>query len=290
MIGGRILFSSALLLCLTGGFAWEADAAAQGRVGDIAVAEGDVSIRLPANVRPGEAARPGAWSDAGRNDPVAAGMAIRTATTGHAVLRVGADLIAFSGSAEADIVRLDDAGTVIALRRGRLGVRLSEADKGRTVEVTIPSGAVTLSAPGEYDIFAGETKSPARLAMLAGEARVSGSGMATVVASGTAALLTGADSVTMLPGNADPDAFVIWWREQKRDLADAPVLRHVSAAVTGHEMLDEAGAWETVAGLGEVWFPKDLPRDWAPFRYGHWRWIGPWGWTWIDDRPWGFAT
>src|SRR3954469_3076715 len=142
MIGGRILFSSALLLCLTGGFAWGADAAAQSRVGDIAVAEGDVSIRLPANVRPGEAVRPGAWSpeawsDAGRNDPVAAGMAIRTATTGRAVLRVGADLIAFSGSAEADIIRLDDSGTVIALRRGRLGVRLSEADKGRTVEVTI---------------------------------------------------------------------------------------------------------------------------------------------------------
>src|SRR3954451_5017620 len=55
-------------------------------------------------------------------------------------------------------------------------------------------------------------------------------------------------------------------------------------------MLDGNGAWENFAGLGEVWFPKDLPPDWAPFRYGHWRWIGPWGWTWIDDRPWGFAT
>ena len=68
------------------------------------------------------------------------------------------------------------------------------------------------------------------------------------------------------------------------------MLRHVSAAITGHEMLDEHGAWENVAGLGDVWFPKDLPSDWAPYRYGHWRWIGPWGWTWIDDMPWGFAT
>jgi hypothetical protein len=23
---------------------------------------------------------------------------------------------------------------------------------------------------------------------------------------------------------------------------------------------------------------------------GHWRWLAPWGWTWIDDMPWGFAT
>ena len=24
-------------------------------------------------------------------------------------------------------------------------------------------------------------------------------------------------------------------------------------------------------------------------RYGHWTLIAPWGWTWIDDQPWGFA-
>jgi hypothetical protein len=29
--------------------------------------------------------------------------------------------------------------------------------------------------------------------------------------------------------------------------------------------------------------------DWAPYRFGDWSWIGPWGWTWIDDEPWGFA-
>jgi hypothetical protein len=32
-----------------------------------------------------------------------------------------------------------------------------------------------------------------------------------------------------------------------------------------------------------------VPADWAPYRYGHWRWVAPWGWTWIDDMPWGFA-
>ena len=29
--------------------------------------------------------------------------------------------------------------------------------------------------------------------------------------------------------------------------------------------------------------------DWAPYRYGHWVWLNLWGWTWIDDQPWGFA-
>lgn len=29
--------------------------------------------------------------------------------------------------------------------------------------------------------------------------------------------------------------------------------------------------------------------NWAPYRVGHWNWISPWGWTWVDDAPWGFA-
>src|SRR6266849_2839587 len=40
---------------------------------------------------------------------------------------------------------------------------------------------------------------------------------------------------------------------------------------------------------GAVWYPQAVPADWAPSRYGHWRWVEPWGWTWIDDQPWGFA-
>jgi hypothetical protein len=28
---------------------------------------------------------------------------------------------------------------------------------------------------------------------------------------------------------------------------------------------------------------------WAPYRYGRWVWVEPWGWTWVDDAPWGFA-
>ena len=26
------------------------------------------------------------------------------------------------------------------------------------------------------------------------------------------------------------------------------------------------------------------------YRDGHWAWVDPWGWTWIDDAPWGFAV
>jgi hypothetical protein len=28
---------------------------------------------------------------------------------------------------------------------------------------------------------------------------------------------------------------------------------------------------------------------WSPYHNGHWGWVGAYGWTWIDDAPWGFA-
>ena len=40
---------------------------------------------------------------------------------------------------------------------------------------------------------------------------------------------------------------------------------------------------------GSVWVPNSVQPGWAPYRYGHWAWIAPWGWTWVDDAPWGFA-
>ena len=207
MVGRRIILSSALLLLLLfSGAVSRADEPARGRVGAITLAEGEVAIWLPASGRAGGDLRSGAWpsgawSEAGRNDPVASGMSLRTGTAARAVLRFGPDLLAVADGSEADIVRLDDAGTTIALRRGRLGVRLSEHDSGRDVEITLPIGTLRLSAPGEYDIVAGDGKSPARVAVPAGTARFSGQRLDTVAASGGAVLLSGGDPVTILPGS-----------------------------------------------------------------------------------------
>ena len=59
--------------------------------------------------------------------------------------------------------------------------------------------------------------------------------------------------------------------------------------MTGYEELQPYGQWKTLDDYGAVWFPTSVPAEWAPYRYGHWASIAPWGWTWIDDQPWGFA-
>jgi len=53
--------------------------------------------------------------------------------------------------------------------------------------------------------------------------------------------------------------------------------------------LDENGDWSYVAGYGECWHPRAVAVGWAPYRFGHWVYVGPWGWTWVEDEPWGFA-
>ena len=59
--------------------------------------------------------------------------------------------------------------------------------------------------------------------------------------------------------------------------------------MTGYEDLDEYGDWSYVAGYGMCWRPRVVVAGWAPYRFGHWVWVGPWGWTWVEDEPWGFA-
>jgi hypothetical protein len=59
--------------------------------------------------------------------------------------------------------------------------------------------------------------------------------------------------------------------------------------VVGYQDLDQYGAWQDTSEYGAVWFPRDVGANWAPYRNGHWAYIAPWGWTWVDDAPWGFA-
>ncbi len=35
--------------------------------------------------------------------------------------------------------------------------------------------------------------------------------------------------------------------------------------------------------------PRVVASGWAPYSTGRWAWVQPWGWTWVDDAPWGFA-
>src|SRR5205807_6042776 len=80
-----------------------------------------------------------------------------------------------------------------------------------------------------------------------------------------------------------------WCRDRDVREDRAVALVHVPREVIGYEDLADYGVWERSPVYGWVWTPRGVAAGWAPYHSGHWAWIEPWGWTWVDDAPWGFA-
>jgi hypothetical protein len=117
-----------------------------------------------------------------------------------------------------------------------------------------------------------------------------GGGLAFAVDAGEAATLSGFDSPYYdVKYPFPPDAWESWamTRDRRRDASRSA--RYVSPYIPGYEDLDDYGVWSVTAEYGPVWTPRRVTAGWAPYRNGHWAWVDPWGWTWVDDLPWGFA-
>ncbi len=85
------------------------------------------------------------------------------------------------------------------------------------------------------------------------------------------------------------DEFDQWCSSRDRREDQSQSARYVSREVPGYEDFDQYGRWGNQPGYGQVWMPTTVAAGWAPYHDGHWAWIAPWGWTWVDDAPWGFA-
>src|SRR5215471_645755 len=77
-------------------------------------------------------------------------------------------------------------------------------------------------------------------------------------------------------------------------VANAQVVRAggaVNAVNIGifRERLAPFGRWFTVPRFGFVWSPFGVAADWGPYVNGSWDYTD-YGWTWISDDPWGWAT
>jgi hypothetical protein len=100
-----------------------------------------------------------------------------------------------------------------------------------------------------------------------------------------------------LTSAATPDRWDTWNDERERHLAARLRYegreRYYDPEVWGAEELDAYGDWVETRDYGYVWRPHvtvvNNYYNWAPYRYGHWRYCPPYGWTWIPDEDWGWA-
>ena len=230
------------------------------------------------------------WVSAVVNRPITTGDKLWTDRDSRAELHIGSAVVRLNEQTGFSFLDLNDRITQIRLTEGTLSLRVRRMAQDETIEVDTPNLAFSVLRPGRYRLSVNEAGDTTIINVREGQGEVTGGGSAYTIHPEQQGRFTGTDSlngdVEPVPGEDDFDS----WSDE-RDLREdhAVAKRYVSEDVVGYEDLDDYGGWRPVPEYGTVWFPHVTVVGWAPYRYGHWAWISPWGWTWVDDAPWGFA-
>ncbi len=227
------------------------------------------------------------WVAAPLNRPITTGDRLWADRDGRAEMRIGSTAIRLQALTHVDVLRLDEGGTQLRLAQGTLHVRLRRLDAGENFEISTPGGAVLLAQPGDYRINADPSGAATTVLVRRGQADVLTNNAPYSVRDNQLAVMSGqGQELFVAPA---PDEFDHWAAARDRQDERVVATRYVPREMTGYEDLDQHGSWRTVEEYGAVWTPTAVAADWAPYRQGHWVWISPWEWTWVDNAPWGFA-
>ena len=272
-----------LLLCAALGVARADDADPPGRAAQLSDAEGAVSLQ-PAGVQE--------WTAATLNRPLTTGDRLWSDQSSRAELNLGTAGVRLGSNTGFAFLNLDDRNAQMQLTAGALIVSVRELQAGESYEIDTPNIALSLQQPGVYRVEVNDQGTATAVAVSEGAAQALGGGGGQTVAIGAQQVVTFTGTDTLAWNSATlgaPDDFDSWSAERERELANSASAGYVANDVPGTQELDNYGHWEQAPEDGPVWVPTAVVVGWAPYRYGHWVWITPWGWTWVDDAPWGYA-
>jgi Family of unknown function (DUF6600)/FecR protein len=232
------------------------------------------------------------WAPVNNNYPFTTGDHLWADDDARGEIRVGRSTVVRLGPRTAlSFLNLDDDTAQMRISEGSLAVTVGRLDEDEVVEVDTPNAAVSILRPGFYRVDVNEEGDEAVVTVRRGEAEVTAGGAAVPVHSRDAIVVRGDDDDPRYDvRDADrSDEWEDWALERDRREERLESRRYVSDEMVGYEDLDDHGRWREDPEYGHVWSPIHVSVDWAPYRYGRWAWVPPWGWTWIDDSSWGFA-
>ncbi|HEV2350582.1 MAG TPA: DUF6600 domain-containing protein [Terriglobia bacterium] len=230
------------------------------------------------------------WVQAVPNRPMTTGDQLWADQDSRAEVELGFAVVRLGSNTGFSFLNLDDHTTQIQLTSGSLNIRLRRLYRDDVFEVDTPNQAFSVFRPGLYRVDVSEDGNYTVVSVRQGEGESTGDGETYDLYAGQRGTFSGTESlnaeVTDIGG---PDEFDNWAYSRDRFDDRSRSALYVSHDVVGYEDLDANGDWRDDPNYGHVWFPTQVSVGWAPYREGHWDWISPWGWTWVDDASWGYA-
>ncbi|GAC1660239.1 MAG: hypothetical protein PVS2B3_13330 [Steroidobacteraceae bacterium] len=279
-IAGLLGFTLVVAVCMPSRAVADADDPPT-RVARLADAEGSVSFQ-PGGTQD--------WIAAPLNRPLTTGDKLWADRDGRVELQLDGSFLRLSGNTAVSFLNLSDEVTQVQLSAGTLLVRVHRLADNETYEIDTPNLAFSILRPGLYRLSVDESGNTTAVRVRSGQGEVTGGGAAYTVRAGESDVFSGTDQLTEYAQAGGPDdAFDAWSASRDGRWDHSTSARYVSPDVIGYQDLDNHGTWSQTPEDGYVWFPRQVEAGWAPYHYGHWAFIAPWGYTWVDDAPWGFA-
>lgn len=230
------------------------------------------------------------WTPADVNRPFTIGDYLYTDQGAGAELHLDVAAMRMSSNTSFGFLNLDDRTVQLKLTEGDMYFHLHDFGPDQVFEVDTPNAAVTLLRNGTYRFRVDPNGNMSFVVVREGHAEITGSGQAFTLNPGNSATLTGTEQLSFdIETAPEPDGFDNWCAARDAREVNLIAARYVPPTVIGSEDLDQYGDWQETNDYGPVWYPRSVAAGWAPYHSGHWAWIEPWGWTWVDDMPWGFA-
>jgi hypothetical protein len=229
------------------------------------------------------------WGQAAINYPMVDNDSLWTDDHARAELHIGSTALRLADQTSISFLNLNDQVVQIRLAKGVVELHLNRLDPEESYEIDTPCASASLSQTGDYRLEVDQA-GDATIITRRGQAEVTvGPSTIDVAADQQANVANSADPICELSPPKLIDDFERWANERTRREEQCVSARYVSREMIGYEDLDAYGGWTTLPEYGNAWAPYSVPAGWSPYSAGNWLWLEPYGWTWVDVEPWGFA-
>ncbi|MGA8154229.1 MAG: DUF6600 domain-containing protein [Terriglobales bacterium] len=230
------------------------------------------------------------WVQGEKNRPLTNADNVWADKDSRAELNLGTGLLRINSETSLTLTNVGNDAVQVSLHQGTLNVHVRHLYSGEVWEIDTPNLAFTIKKTGEYRFDVDPSADTTFVSVWKGEGEATGQGPSVSIHEGEQLQFSNGNSLTHeAKGTPSPDAFDEWCRVRDQRSDHSVSAKYVAPGMVGTDDLDEYGAWKETPDYGPVWVPTSVSPGWAPYSAGNWIYESPWGWTWVDSYPWGFA-